>query len=120
MKDDHFLCSEGNLCGFAACDRPTVIYVRNSQLQFSIVNTGEAVSMTPFHSQLFPDCLAIASDDSLMVSMLDNIQKVHVEKVDMDEDPHHICYLEQMSTYGGKFPFIALLRIEENADNIRY
>jgi DNA damage-binding protein 1 len=95
-----FLVGGNNLCGFSTCDRPTVFYVRNGQLQFSMVNTGEAMSMTPFHSEMFPDCLALSSDSSLVVCNLDTIQKVHVEKVEMDEDPHHICYAPNLAIYG--------------------
>lgn len=89
------------MCAFAACDRPTVIYVTNGQLQFSMVNTSEAVSMSPFHSEMFPECLAISSESSLMVCILDTIQKVHIEKIELDEDPHHICYAPKHSIYGG-------------------
>jgi hypothetical protein len=94
--------SGNQLCIFASSNRPTVIYIKNSQLLFSMVNVGEVSSIAPFHSALFPDCLAMASDSRLMVCTLDTIQRVHVERVNIDAEPSRICYADSVGVYGGE------------------
>lgn len=84
-----------------------MIYVNSWQLQFSLVNASEAGAMSPFNCEMFPECLAISSDDSLMVCNLDTIQKVHVEKIELEEDPHHICYAPNHAVYGGIAMYVA-------------
>lgn len=98
--------SGNQLCIFASSNRPTVVYVKNSQLLFSMVNVDEVSSVAPFHSALFPDCLAMASDSRLMVCTLDTIQRVHVERVNIDAEPSRICYANSVGVYGGKIDHI--------------
>jgi DNA damage-binding protein 1 len=52
---------------FAACDRPTVLYSSSRKLLFSNVNQPQVTYMSPFHSQSFPDCLALASESGLLI-----------------------------------------------------
>lgn len=98
--------SGDKLCIFASSNRPTIIYVKNSQLLFSMVNADEVSSVAPFHSALFPDCLAMASDSRLMVCTLDTIQRVHIEKVNIDAEPSKICYANSVGVYGGIYRHI--------------
>jgi hypothetical protein len=39
-----------------------VIYSNNRKLLFSNVNLKEVTQMAPFHSESFPECLAIATE----------------------------------------------------------
>ncbi|GAB5037076.1 dna damage-binding protein 1-like, partial [Nannochloropsis oceanica] len=74
--------SSPSLCVFASSDRPTVIYSSNGEkLLFSNVNTPEVTLMAPFHSPLFPDCLALASEGGLRIGTVDDIQKLQVQTV---------------------------------------
>ena len=43
--------------------------------QFDICICDE-IGMAPFHSELFPDCLAMSSEEGLMLGAVDDIQKV--------------------------------------------
>lgn len=103
-----FTCfyNAGELCVFAACDRPTVIYSRNGKLLFSAVNTtkGEIVSMSPFHSELFPECLAMVGQSSLLIGTIEDIQKIHIQTVPLDGDaPRRIAHNGSVGVYGGEF-----------------
>jgi DNA damage-binding protein 1 len=100
-----FTCfvSSGKICTFATSDRPTVVYVRNSQLLFSMVNSAEVTSVCSFNNSLFPESLAMSLDKTFMVCDLDTIQKVHVEKVEIGADPLKICFSSVHGVYAGEF-----------------
>lgn len=91
------------LCVFACCDRPTVIFSRsrhNAKLLFSPVNiTGDVTQMAPFHSQCFPNCLAMSSESGLLIGTIDSLQTIHIQSYHLNESPRHICYHEQTATY---------------------
>ena len=84
--------NNGSLCVFAACDRSSVIYSRNTKLLFSIVNIPDCTYMTPFHSELFPNCLAFVSEQGFMIGSVDDIQKVHIQTYPLGQSPRRICY----------------------------
>eukprot|EP00960_Hanusia_phi_P003968 116510-Hanusia_phi.AAC.2 len=79
--------SRGATHVFAASDRPTVIYSNNRKLLFSNVNLKEVTQMAPFNSEGFPDSLAIATETSLRIGVIDDIQKLHIRTVYLREQP---------------------------------
>lgn len=93
--------SSNEVCVFASCDRPTVIYVRNGKLLFSMLDLRgvEVSDMTPFHSELFPDCLALSSDISLIIGTVEDIQKIHVQTVHLEEWPRRISHCSHSGMY---------------------
>lgn len=94
----------GALCVFAACDRPTVIYSKNGKVLFSVldVNQTEFGSMAPFHSEQFPNCLALGSESSLLIGVIEDIQKVHVQTVPLQQAPRRIAHSSANGAYAGK------------------
>jgi DNA damage-binding protein 1 len=81
-----------NMRIFVTCDRPTVIYSRNKKLLFSIVNISEVSNMTPFSSEVFPDCLAMVTENNLIIGTVDSIQQIHVKKHHIGDDVKRICH----------------------------
>jgi DNA damage-binding protein 1 len=74
--------SKGAVSVFACCDRPTVVYsAAAGKLLYSNVNLTEVNVMTSFHSESFPECLALASGTQLTIGTIDDIQKLHVKTV---------------------------------------
>jgi DNA damage-binding protein 1 len=71
---------------FAASDRPTVVYCTGHKLVYANVNSGEVTSMCPFHSEPFPECLALATETSLTIGTMNEIQKLQVRRVVVDDD----------------------------------
>lgn len=88
-----------HLCVFASCDRPTVLYSKNGKLLFSIANVSEVTGMTPFHTEAFPDCLALSSEFGLRVGTVDDIQKIHVQTYHLGESPRRICHSAKAGVY---------------------
>lgn len=93
--------ASNELCVFASCDRPTVIYIRNGKILFSMldIQTEEVTNMASFHSELFPDCLALTSDNSLLIGTVEDIQKMHVRTIPLEEGPRRIAYSPEHGVY---------------------
>lgn len=93
----------GALCVFAACDRPTIMYSKNGKILFSVldVNQTEFTGMAPFHSELFPNCLALSSEASLLIGVIEDIQKVHIQTIPLNQNPRRIAHSPVHSVYGG-------------------
>lgn len=100
----HRFRSSEELCVLAACDRPTIIYSRNRKLLFAVLNTTKSCEITglvPFHSEIFPDCLALTSASSLMIGTVEDIQKLHVQTIHLGECARRIAYSHSASMYAG-------------------
>ncbi|XP_076310101.1 LOW QUALITY PROTEIN: DNA damage-binding protein pic [Tachypleus tridentatus] len=85
---------------FACSDRPTVIYSSNHKLVFSNVNLREVNHMCPLNSEGYPDSLALAGDNTLLIGTIDEIQKLHIRTVPLGESPRRIAYQEATQTFG--------------------
>ncbi|KFM57826.1 DNA damage-binding protein 1, partial [Stegodyphus mimosarum] len=85
---------------FACSDRPTVIYSSNHKLVFSNVNLKEVSHMCPLNSEGYPDSLALANDNTLLIGTIDEIQKLHIRTVPLGESPRRIAYQEATQTFG--------------------
>jgi DNA damage-binding protein 1 len=104
-----FYSSTNELCIFASCDRPTVIYMRNHKLIFSIMNIkniNEITEMTQFHSELFPDCLTLCSESQLLIGTVEDIQKIHIQSIPLNEAPRRISHCSMNNIYAGKSLFV--------------
>ncbi|GLE04253.1 hypothetical protein PINS_up013164 [Pythium insidiosum] len=100
---------------FASCDRPTVIYSNNNKLLFSNVNTKEVSVMCPFNPEAFPECLALASEELLTIGTVDDIQKLHIQTVPLNEWARRIAHCPQSHTLG-----VLSIRftVEDNGDEV--
>ena len=94
--------STGLPCLFASGDRPCVVYSHSGKLLFSAINAVEVTSMTPFHSASFPHCMALASDDGLLVGTIDEIQKVHIQEFPLGKSPIRLAFLKEHRVFAGK------------------
>ncbi|TDH74292.1 uncharacterized protein CCR75_001185 [Bremia lactucae] len=85
---------------FAACDRPTVIYSNNTKLSYSNINSKEVTVMCPFDSESFPECLALSSEDELLIGTVDDIQKLHIQTFPLHEWARRIAHDSESHTLG--------------------
>ncbi|KAK3137829.1 hypothetical protein QOZ80_5AG0361010 [Eleusine coracana subsp. coracana] len=90
--------SKGTTHVFASSDRPTVIYSSNKKLLYSNVNLKEVNHMCPFNTAAFPDSLAIAKEGELSIGTIDDIQKLHIRTIPLNEQARRICHQEQSRT----------------------
>lgn len=87
---------------FACCDRPTVIYAvpTTGKLVYSNVNLREVAHMCSFSTEAFTDSLALATDETLTIGTVDEIQKLHIRTVELRETPRRICHHEPSAHFG--------------------
>lgn len=85
---------------FACSDRPTVIYSSNHKLVFSNVNMKEVNHMCSLNAEAYPDSLALATDTSVTIGTIDEIQKLHIRTIPLSESPRRIAYQEFSQTFG--------------------
>ncbi|CAG4984132.1 unnamed protein product [Colias eurytheme] len=85
---------------FACSDRPTVIFSSNHKLVFSNVNLKEVTHMCSLNAQAYPDSLALATDSTVTIGTIDEIQKLHIRTVPLHETPRRIAYQEASQTFG--------------------
>lgn len=85
---------------FACSDRPTVIYSSNHKLVFSNVNLKEVNHMCSLNSEAYPDSLALATDSTVTIGTIDEIQKLHIRTVPLGESPRRIAYQETTQASG--------------------
>ena len=83
---------------FAACDRPTVIYMSNGKMMFSNLNEDEVHFIAGFSTSNFPDSLAIVKAGSMVIGTMENIQRLHVRTVPLNEQPRRIAHQASTKT----------------------
>lgn len=86
---------------FAACDRPTVVYAASGvgKLLLSNVNLQEVTRVCGFNTEAFPDCLAIALENSFQLGAVDEIQKLHIHTVQLGDQPRRIAHIESARAF---------------------
>eukprot|EP01083_Nonionella_stella_P107637 311964_1 len=84
---------------FGGCDRPTVIYLVNNRMFYANVNLAQINCMTQFNAQDLTDCLAMSCDGNLMIGQMDEVQKLHMTKIELDEQPRRIAYHSASNCY---------------------
>jgi len=84
---------------FAYSDRPVVIFSNNQKLLFSNVNLKEVNAMCAFDCESFPDSLAVSKENSFMIGNIDEIQKLHVRTIKLEEQPNRIVYQKQSHSF---------------------
>ena len=56
--------------------------------------------MASFNSAAFPDSLAVAKEGGLMIGSIDEIQKLHIRSVYLEEQPRRLVHQETTHTLG--------------------
>lgn len=78
-----------------------VVYMNGGKLLYSNVNLNsesgrgseEVVNwVCPFHCELFPDCLCLASEETLRIGTIDDIQKLHVQTFPIKDSPRRVAH----------------------------
>lgn len=108
--------SRGSTHVFAACDRPTVVYAATgvNKLLLSNVNLQGVTRVCSFHTEFFPDCLAIALENSFQLGAVDEIQKLHMNKVPLGDQPRRIAHMESAHAFA---VLTESALIDENGDD---
>lgn len=85
---------------FACSDRPSVISTTNQKLIYSSVNLKQVDYMCQINSKAYPYSLALISGGLLRIGTIDNIQKLHIRTVQLNETARRIAYQSETQTFG--------------------
>ncbi|CAF0930077.1 unnamed protein product [Brachionus calyciflorus] len=85
---------------FACSDRPSVISSANQKLVYSSVNLKQVDYMCQLDSKLYPDSLILTSSGTLRIGTMDNLQKLHIRSLHLNETVRRICYQAETKAFG--------------------
>lgn len=86
---------------FAGSDRPAVVHASSkSKLLYSSVNLKDASIVSRFSTPAFPDCLAIATGEGLVIGAIEDIQRLHIRTIPLGAQPRRICHLPEVGCFG--------------------
>ncbi|KAJ2957322.1 hypothetical protein NQZ79_g6952 [Umbelopsis isabellina] len=92
--------ANGNTHVFAASDRPTVIHSSNRKIRYSDVNLKDMSNITAFRNESFENCIAFTTSSGVMIGQIDQVQKLHINKIPFGETVRRICHQEYSRTFG--------------------
>jgi len=93
---------DGTTCVFLSCDQPTVAYPSGGKLLYSGVNLPHYSMIhvaVPFRAPPFPDGLALASESTLIIGIVDDIQKLHITTRRLGMSPRKIAHHTEGSIF---------------------
>lgn len=85
---------------FACSDRPSVISSANQKLVYSSVNLKQVDYMCQFNSTMYSDCLILLSTGTMRIGTMDNIQKLHIRSLHLNETVRRLCHQAESKTFG--------------------
>jgi DNA damage-binding protein 1 len=109
---------------FAACGRAAVIHAHHGTLLCGNVNLRDVTRAVRFHTRSFPDSIALATEQGLLLGAIEHIQQLHIRRHDLREQPRRIarlrgclCLLTMSITLGEERHHVRLLN-EETLETI--
>ena len=72
----------------------------NQKLVYSSVNLKQVDYMCMLNSHLYPDSLILTSSGTLRIGTMDNLQKLHIRSLHLNETVRRICYQSETKTFG--------------------
>ena len=83
--------SRGTFAAFATGDRPAVIHAQGHRLLVSSCGCGGVDHAARFSAPSFPDALALATPDALLLGSVDHVSRLHVRAVPLGEQPRRVA-----------------------------
>ncbi|KAJ3326837.1 DNA damage-binding protein 1a, partial [Blyttiomyces sp. JEL0837] len=78
---------------FAASDRPAIIYgSAKHKIMYASVNMKDVVHVSSFRVASSPNALAFATQEGLKLGVVDDIQKLHVRTIPINESPRRLVH----------------------------
>ena len=94
------LTSLPNNVVFAGGDRPAVAYSASRKLVVANVNLQHVSHVCSFSTLLYPDCLCLATRDTLLVGSLESIQQLHTHTVPLQgEMARRLAYVPSEASF---------------------
>ncbi|CAH8852959.1 unnamed protein product [Trichobilharzia szidati] len=85
---------------FVCSNHPCVIYSVKNKLIFANLNLKEVNFMTPLNGVFYTDCIALVTPSSLIIGSVDEIQKLHVRSLPLEETPRRLALQSETGSLG--------------------
>ena len=85
---------------FATCEHPSLIYGSDGRIVYSAVTAKNATCVSAFDSNIYPNAIAIATDEELKLAMVDEERTTHVQTLPVHETVRRIAYSSDLKAFG--------------------
>ncbi|KAF5400819.1 DNA damage binding protein 1 [Paragonimus heterotremus] len=85
---------------FVCSNHPCVVYSIKNKLIFANLNLKEVNFMTPLNGAFYNDCIALVTPNALIIGSVDEIQKLHVRTLSLEETPKRLALQQETGTLG--------------------
>ncbi|KAK3681472.1 hypothetical protein LTR37_020915 [Vermiconidia calcicola] len=85
---------------FATCEHPSLIYGSEGKMVYSAVTAENASCVCAFDSEVYPNAIAIATDEELKLAMVDEERTTHVQTLPVRETVRRIAYSPELKAFG--------------------
>lgn len=92
--------SHGKRNVFVCSNRPCIVYSNRHKLVFSNVNIKEVSFMSPLNGFHYKDCICMVTPSGLMIGSVDNLQKLHVRRIPLNETPRRLALQSATNSLG--------------------
>ncbi|KAK8106027.1 CPSF A subunit region [Apiospora kogelbergensis] len=85
---------------FSTSEHSSLIYASHGRIIYSAVTAQDATCVCPFDTEAFPDCIALASEKTLKLALIDDERRTHVETLPMEQTVRRIAYSRNERAFG--------------------
>ncbi|KAK4134513.1 hypothetical protein BT67DRAFT_296361 [Trichocladium antarcticum] len=85
---------------FATTEHPSLIYGSEGRIVYSAVTADEASYVCPFDTESFPNCIALATDTQLKISLIDRERQTYEKPLHLSEMVRRIAYSPKEKVFG--------------------
>jgi len=85
---------------FSTSEHSSLIYASHGRIIYSAVTAQDATSVCPFDAEAFPDCMALATDTTLKLALIDDERRTHVQTLPMGQTVRRIAYSRNERAFG--------------------
>lgn len=91
---------DGTYNVFATSEHPSLIYGAEGRIVYSAATAEDATCVSPFDTEAYPDCIAVATESQLKIAQIDDQRRTHVRPLEMGEMVRRIAYSPSEKVFG--------------------
>ena len=84
---------------FISCDKPCILISQHNKLLYNPVHQQYISTVCTYNTPSFGSCLVFATKQQLIIGRVDSIQKLHINTIELHDEPVCIQYSVQCKCY---------------------
>ncbi|OJJ88285.1 DDB1/RSE1 family protein [Aspergillus glaucus CBS 516.65] len=85
---------------FATCENPSLIYGSEGRIIYSAVNSGGASRVCHFHSEAYPEAIAVATAHDLKIALVDKERTTQIQTLPIGATVRRVAYSSHEKAFG--------------------